>query len=92
MPFKFTRRNQLKSDSNHPKKSFICFNETSLKRMKNAFYFILKAPFVLEIFKFLSSLFAYAKNGLSKVNFIIYDVTALSSNYPNTHIAQCLTK
>ena len=33
---------------------FICFNESPLKMMKNAFYFILKALFVLMIFKFLS--------------------------------------
>ena len=31
------------------KKYFICFNETPFKRMKNAFYFILKALFVLKI-------------------------------------------
>ena len=29
-------------------------NESPLKMMKNAFYFMLKALFVLEIFKFLS--------------------------------------
>ena len=33
---------------------FICFNENPLKIMKNAFYFILKALFVLKIFEFLS--------------------------------------
>ena len=32
----------------------ICFIERSLKMMKNAFYFILKALFVHKIFKFLS--------------------------------------
>ena len=32
----------------------VCFNESPLKMMKNAFYFILKALFVLKIFKFLS--------------------------------------
>ena len=32
---------------------FICFNESPLKMMKNAFYFILKVLFVLKIFKFL---------------------------------------
>ena len=36
---------------------FICFNENPLKIMKNAFYFILKALFVLKIFKFLCWLF-----------------------------------
>ena len=33
---------------------FIYFNESPLKMVKNAFYFILKAHFVLEIFPFLS--------------------------------------
>ena len=31
------------------KKKFICFNESTLKIMKNAFYFILEALFVLKI-------------------------------------------
>ena len=36
-----------------------------LKMIKNAFYFILKARFVLKIFKFLSSLSVHLrKNGL----------------------------
>ena len=34
-------------------RQFLAF-ESPLKRMKNAFYFTLKAPFVLKIFKFLS--------------------------------------
>ena len=33
---------------------FICFNESLLKMIKNAFCFILKALFVLKAFKFLS--------------------------------------
>ena len=45
----------LKSDSHLPKKIFfICFNDRSSKMMKNAFYFILKALFLLKIFKLLS--------------------------------------
>ena len=45
----------LKWDSHLPKKiCFICFNGSPPKMMKNAFYFILKARFVLKIFKFLS--------------------------------------
>ena len=36
------------------KKKFICFNDSPSKMMKNVFYFILKALFILEIFKFLS--------------------------------------
>ena len=46
---------KLKSDSHLTKKFlFICFNKSPLKMMKNAFYFILKALFVLKIFKVLS--------------------------------------
>ena len=41
----------LKSDSHFPRIIFICFNESLLKVMKNAFYFMLKALFVLKIFK-----------------------------------------
>ena len=45
----------LKSHSHLPKNFFIIyFNGSSTKMMKNAFYFILKAFFVLKIFKFLS--------------------------------------
>ena len=52
----------LKSDSCLPNKiPFICLNESPLKMMKNAFYFILKTLFVLEIFKFLSWLFNHAE-------------------------------
>ena len=50
----------LKLDTHLPNKIiFIFFNESSLKMIKNAFYFILKAVFVLKIFKFLSSLFGH---------------------------------
>ena len=38
---------------------FVCFNDSLSKMMKNAFYFILKAVFILKIFKFLSSLFGH---------------------------------
>ena len=43
-----------------PQKYFICFNESPLNVLENAFYFILKALFVLIIFKLLSWLFAHA--------------------------------
>ena len=33
------------------KNCFICFNKSPIKMMKNAFYFILKALFILEMFK-----------------------------------------
>ena len=52
----------LKSGSHLPKKiCFICFNDSPSKVMKNAFYFILKALFVLKIFKFLSRLFGHVE-------------------------------
>ena len=39
----------------------ICFIESPLKMMKNTFYVILKALFVLKIFKFLSWLFGHVE-------------------------------
>ena len=33
---------------------FVCFNESPLKMMENAFYFIIKALSVLKVFKCLS--------------------------------------
>ena len=43
------------------KNLFICFNDSPLKMMKNAFYFILKALFVLKIFKLLSWVFGHVE-------------------------------
>ena len=40
----------------------ICLIDSPLKMMKNAFYFILKALFILKIFKFLSRLFGHVRN------------------------------
>ena len=53
----------LKSDSQLPKYCFICLNKTPLKMLENANYFIIKALFVLRIFKFLS-ISSCIKNGL----------------------------
>ena len=63
--------------------------------MKNAFYFTLKALFVLKIFKFLSWLFGHVEKRLDqkdKVDFEIHDVTIWLTSNLNTHIAQYLTK
>ena len=63
--------------------------------MKNVFYFILKSPFVLKIFKFLSRLFGHVAKRLDKkdkVNVKLYDVTAWLTNNCNTHVAQYLEK
>ena len=40
---------------------FICFDESPLKMMKNAFYFILTALFFLKIFKLLFGLFGHVE-------------------------------
>ena len=47
------------------------FNETPSKIMENAFYFILKALFVLEILLFLSQLFGCVKNWFDKKPWLI---------------------
>ena len=53
--FKHTEVAGLKYDSHLPKNfCFIYFNESPLKMMETAFYFILKAFLVLMVFKFLS--------------------------------------
>ena len=62
---------------------FICFNESPLKLMKNVFYLLLKALFVIEILKILSWLFGYVekrRDNKAKVNFKIYDVTDWTTN------------
>ena len=45
--------------STSKKNCFICSNKSPLKMMKNAFYFILKAFFVLKIFNYLSCRFGH---------------------------------
>ena len=52
--FEITLRVELLPSKNN---CFIFFNESPLKMMKNAFYFILIALFSLQIFEFLSQLF-----------------------------------
>ena len=62
---------------------FICFNEGSLKMMKNYIYFTLKALFDLKIFKLLSELFGFIVKQLdkkAKVNFKNYDATDWTKN------------
>ena len=63
--------------------------------MKNAFYFMLKVLFVLEILTFLSWLFGYVEKRVDKkamVIFRIYDFTDWITNNCNTHIAQYFKK
>ena len=64
--------------------------------MKNPFYFMLKALFVLKSCKFLSWLLGYVGNRLdtkAKVNFKIYDVTDLKTNiYCTKHILSNISR
>ena len=58
---------------------------------KNAFYFMLKALFVLGIFTLLSWHFGYVEKRLDKKaipNFKIYDVANWRANNYSTYIAQ----
>ena len=64
--------------------------ESPLKMIKNSFYFMLKALFVLEIFIFLSWLFSYVEKWLDKkgmANFKLYDFPDWTTYNCNTHIA-----
>ena len=58
-PFGVIATRNLKSESHLPKKCVISLIESLLKLMKNAFYFILKALYVLKIFLFFSRLFGH---------------------------------
>ena len=69
--------------------------ESFFKMMKDAFYFLLKALSILEIFTFSFWLFGYVEKRLDNkvmVNFNIYDVTHWTKNHYNTHITQYLKK
>ena len=64
--------------SSSKKVAFICFDESPLNIIKNAFYFMSKVLFVLEVFKFLSWHYDYIEKRLdkkAKVNFKIHDIT-----------------
>ena len=63
--------------------------------MRNTFYFMLKALYVLEIFALLSQRFGYVENQFDKkvkVNFEIYDVTEWETENYNTYIVKYLKK
>ena len=82
----------LKSDSSLPKNLFY-FLQSSLKMMKNASFFTLKALFVLKNFCF--NFLVTQKKRLGQkdmVNFKIYDVTAWLTKNCNTNSVQYLKK
>ena len=69
--------------------------QSPLKMMKNDFYFMLKAPFVLEIFTFLSRRLGYVEKRLVKkamVNFKTYNVKDWTAGRYSRHINQYLKK
>ena len=62
---------------------------------KNAFYFVLKAYLVLEVFTFSSWIFGYVEKQLDKkamINFKIYYFTGWTTSNYNAHIGQYLKK
>ena len=59
--------------------------------MKNAFYSMLEALFILKIFTSLSWLFGHVEKRLDKktwIKFKLYDITDCQTNNYNTYIAQ----
>ena len=85
---------QVGSLKAHSQVQFLAI-EIPLKMVKNAFYFMLKPFFVLEIFTFLDWLFGYVEKGFDKkamVNFKINDVTVWINNNYNMHITRYLKK
>ena len=56
------KRENLKVGSSTSKKiCFVCFNESPLKMMKNTFHFVIRALYILKIFKFLSWLIGHVE-------------------------------
>ena len=84
-----------KKTQNKTKQKKTTETENPLKMTKNAFYFMLNALFIIEIFKFLSWLFGYVAKWFDKkvkVNFKTFDVTDLTTNNYNTDITWYLKK
>ena len=77
------------------KAGFIFSNGRPLNMIENAFYFMLKALFVLKIFTFCPDFFGHAEkrpDKNAKVNFKLNDVTYWETNNYNTHVADYLKK
>ena len=94
----FNNVNKLNSESHLPKKlvlfSFSWFYRP-LKIMNNVFCFILRALFVLKIFKFWSTFFGRVEERLDKkgkLNFKIYAVTNWDVNNYNKYFTRHLKK
>ena len=74
------------------KVAFICFNESSLKMVKNSFDIISKVFFsFLRYLNICLDFFDHVgkrPDKKAKVNFKIYDVRNWETNHYNTHVAQ----
>ena len=81
--------------SNFSKKLVYLLQGRSLKIMKNAFYFMLQALFVLKISTFCHEFLGLVGKWLdkkAKVNFKTYDVLHWETKNYSSHIAQYLKK
>ena len=76
----------FKSNSHLPKICFYLIQWKPFKNDENAFYFMLKAPFVLDIFIFMSDLLVMLKAAV--VNVKIYDIRDWTKNYYIRYITQ----
>ena len=86
----------LKSGSHFVKRNFFIYSNASpSKMMKNAFYFILKALFILKIFKFLSWIFGHVEQTawLEKQGWFrnFWRHILVNKELKHTYIAQYLT-
>ena len=73
-------KTHLQTDPHLPKNIFIWLNDNPSKMMKNAFYFILKARFVLKIIKCLSWIFGNAEKTAWLERFKVKRITNNSTN------------
>ena len=86
---------EVQEDSHLLKNLHYLLHWKPLKMIKHAFHFILKALFILKIFKFLSWLFDHVEKTTWlewKVNFKIHDITTWLTNNCNTYISHHLRK
>ena len=74
------------------KVGFICFKGRLLRTMKNAFYFMLKVVFVLNVAKTFSNSSHVGKRLDKKTNCKVFDVIDWGTNNCNIHIVQYLKK
>ena len=89
---RFSIQDFLRSDSHLPKKYVLFASVKALKNDENAFYFILKAPFVFKIVSFFVLTFwSYRKSGLiKKITLISKFMSSQMTNNYSAHIGQTM--